>query len=225
MGPPRPGDGAGRRDALELNIYYIPTDPELAATQVEEPYGDLVRLVKSKVRIPVAVKLSPYFTALANVALCMVQAGAGGLVLFNRFCQPELDLDTMEMSPHLSLSTPQELLLRLHWVAILYGQVGADLAVTGGVHSAQQVLKALMAGAKVTMMTSALLKHGIGHLTQVRDNVVRWMEGHGYTAIRQMQGSLSRRAVAEPNAADRANYQTMLRSYALRTPAGISPGC
>src|SRR5262249_48224841 len=143
------------------------------------------------------------------------RSGADGLVLFNRFYQPEFDLEKLEVVPYLVLSTPHELLLRLHWVAILHGAVQTDLAVTGGVHTAGDVLKAMMAVARIVMMTSAVLKHGINHLTSVRDQLVRWMEEHEYQSIRQMQGSMSYRAVADPAAFERANYMKVLRSYAL----------
>jgi len=202
-------------DALELNIYYLPTEPKRTSEEVEQSYCDLVSLVKANVHIPVAVKLSPYFTAIANLAARLGRAGADGLVLFNRFYQPDFDLDNLEVTPILTLSTPQELLLRLHWVAILYGRVQADLAVTGGVHEAKDVLKSMMAGAKVAMMTSALLKHGIGHLARVRSDLLRWMEEHEYDSIRQMQGSMSQRTVGNPAAFERANYMKVLRSYAL----------
>jgi dihydroorotate dehydrogenase (fumarate) len=202
-------------DALELNIYYLPTDPNLTSEKMEERYCDLVTLVKSNIRIPVAVKLSPYFTALANLGDRLSHAGADALVLFNRFYQPDIDLDQLEITPSLTLSSPYELLLRLHWVAILYAHVHCDLAVTGGIHEAKDVLKAMMAGAKVAMMTSALLKRGIGHLNTVRTDLIRWMEEHDYESIRQMQGSMSYRKVANPAALERANYMKVLRSYSL----------
>ena len=151
-------------DAIELNIYSIVSDPELTAGRVEEGYAGLVREVKQSVRVPVAVKLSPFFSAPANMAKQLDGAGANALVLFNRFYQPDLDLELLEVVPSLTLSSPEELLLRLHWVAIIFGRVGADLAITGGVHSAHDVLKAVMAGARVTMMTSALLHNGIDHV-------------------------------------------------------------
>jgi dihydroorotate dehydrogenase (fumarate) len=202
-------------DALELNIYHLPTDPRRSSEEVEQSYYDLVKLVKANVHIPVAVKLGPYFSALANVAAWLSRAGADALVLFNRFYQPDFDVDELEVTPTLALSTPQELLLRLHWVAILYGRIQVDLAVTGGVHEAKDVLKAMMAGAKVAMMTSALLKRGIGHLSSVRTDLLRWMEEHDYQSIQQMQGSMSYRKVADPGAFERANYMKVLRSYAL----------
>jgi len=206
-------------DALELNVYYVPTDPLLTGVQVEEMYADLVRDVKATVTIPVAVKLGHAFTALANVARHLDLAGANAFVLFNRFYLPDFDLERLEVAPRLTLSSPHELLLRLHWVAILYGHVKADLAVTGGVHGSAQVLKAMMAGARVAMMTSALLQNGIAYLTRVRSDVLEWMETHEYSSIAQMQGSMSYRSVAEPAAFERANYMKVLSSYALRTGA------
>jgi dihydroorotate dehydrogenase (fumarate) len=203
-------------DALELNVYYIPTDPEVTAAEVERMYVDLVHDVAASVRIPVAVKLGHSFSAMANLARRLEQAGARALVLFNRFYQPDFDLEQLQVVPRLTLSSPYELLLRVHWVAILYGHVRADLAVTGGVHTAQDVLKAMMAGARVAMMTSALLKHGIDLLRLVRANLVAWMEAHEYESIRQMQGSMSYRSVAEPAEFERANYLKVLGSYVLR---------
>ena len=206
-------------DALELNVYYVPTDPLLTGVQVERMYTDLVRDVKASVSIPVAVKLGHSFTALANVARHLDLVGVDGLVLFNRFYLPDFDLERLEVTPRLTLSSPHELLIRLHWVAILYGHVTADLAVTGGVHGSAQVLKAMMAGARVAMMTSALLQHGIPYLARVREDVLEWMDAHEYASIAQMQGSMSYRSVAEPAAFERANYMKVLSSYALRTGA------
>jgi dihydroorotate dehydrogenase (fumarate) len=203
-------------DALELNCYFIPTDPLVTGAEVETMYEDLVRDVRVSVGIPVAVKLSPFFSALPNVALRLERAGADGLVLFNRFYQPDLDVERLEVVPNLMLSTPAELRLRVRWAAILFGQVTADLGITGGVHGAEDVLKAMMAGARVVMLASALLAHGIGHLARVEAALVRWMEDHEYESVRQMQGSLSQRSVAEPAAFERANYLKVLRSYALR---------
>jgi dihydroorotate dehydrogenase (fumarate) len=202
-------------DALELNIYSIPTDPEVWAWKVEQGYCDLVRQIKSHLKIPVAVKLSPFFTAPVNAARRLQEAGADALVLFNRFYQPDFDLETLTVTPTLTLSTPQELLLRLHWVALLYGRVRADLAITGGVHGATDVLKAMMAGANVAMMTSVLLKQGIEHLMKVHADLVRWMEEHGYESIRQMRGSMSQRSAPDPGAFERANYMKVLRSFSL----------
>ena len=204
-------------DALELNVYYIPTDPEMTSTQVEQMYLDLVRDVKATLKIPVAVKLGHAFTATANLVRRLDQAGADALVLFNRFYQPDFDLENLEAAPRLTLSNSYELLLRIHWVAILYGRIKADLAITGGVHTAEDVLKAMMSGARVAMMTSALLKNGIGHLAKVRGDLLAWMEEHEYASIREMQGSMSYRSVAQPAAFERGNYMKVLSSYALKS--------
>ncbi|HEV2176166.1 MAG TPA: dihydroorotate dehydrogenase-like protein [Terriglobia bacterium] len=205
-------------DAVELNIYFLPTQPDVRSAEVEFNYCHLVREVKSAVQIPVAVKLSPYFSAPANMGRLLDQAGAGALVLFNRFYQPDFDLDNLEVVPSLTLSSSYELLLRLHWVAILYGNIRAELAVTGGVHTAEDVLKAMMAGAQVAMMTSALLQHGIGHFEKVLAGLRQWMEDHEYESIKQMRGSMAMRSVANPSAFERSNYMRVLSSYALRMP-------
>ena len=203
-------------DALELNVYYIATDPDMSGPQVEQMYADLVRDVRGSLKIPIAVKLGPYFSSMASVARRLDQAGANGLVLFNRFYQPDFDLEKLEVTPNLNLSRSEELRLRLCWVAILSGRIKADMAITGGVHTAEDVIKSMMAGAKVAMMTSALLKNGIEHLKTVREGIAAWMEKHEYASIRQMQGSMSQKSVAEPAAFVRANYMKVLRSYALR---------
>ena len=203
-------------DALELNVYYIATDPDMSGAQVEQMYADLVRDVRASLKIPIAVKLGPYFSSMASVARRLDQAGANGLVLFNRFYQPDFDLEKLEVTPNLNLSRSEELRLRLCWVAILSGRIKADMAITGGVHTAEDVIKSMMAGAKVAMMTSALLKNGIEHLKTVREGITAWMEKHEYASIRQMQGSMSQKSVAEPAAFVRANYMKVLRSYALR---------
>ena len=203
-------------DALELNVYYIPTDPEMSGAQVEQMYADLVRDMRASVKIPVAVKLGPYFSALASMARRLDQAGANGLVLFNRFYQPDFDLEKLEVTPNLVLSRSDELRLRLTWVGILYGRVKADMAITGGVHTAEDAIKSMMAGARVAMMTSALLRNGIPHLKTVLGGVADWMEKHEYVSIRQMQGSMSQKSVAEPAAFERANYMKVLSSYALK---------
>jgi len=208
-------------DALELNVYFIPTDPLVAGAAVEAMYLDLVRDVRLHVGIPLAVKLPHFLSAIPNMAHQLDLAGADGLVLFNRFYQPDFDLDALEVVPNLTLSNPAELRLRLRWVAILYGHVEADLAITGGVHDAQDVLKAMMAGASVAMMTSALLRHGVEHLGAVTLDLRRWMEEHEYVSIRQMRGSMSQQHVAEPAAFERANYLKVLRSYALRMRPGV----
>jgi dihydroorotate dehydrogenase (fumarate) len=203
-------------DALELNIFYISTDPQMTGDHVEKVYCELAANVKASVRIPVAVKLGLYFSSMPNMTWRLDQTGVDGLVLFNRFYQPDFDLEKLEVVPTLILSSSYELLIRLHWVAILYGHVRADLAVTGGVHTAEDVLKAMMAGARVTMMTSALLRYGIRHLTEVRADLLAWMEEHEYESIRQMQGSMSQQSVENPAAFVRANYMKVLSSYSLR---------
>jgi len=211
---------AAGADALELNIYYVPTDPDMSAADVESRYVHLVRDVKASLRIPVAVKIGHAFSAPANLARRLDGAGADGLVLFNRFYLPDFDLERLEVVPRLTLSSSHELLVRLHWIAILYGHVGADLAVTGGVHTGEDALKAMMAGGRVAMTTSALLKHGIDHLRTMRSQIVEWMEGHEYASIHEMQGSMSYRSVREPAAFERANYMKVLSSYALPTDGG-----
>lgn len=201
-------------DALELNVHYVPTDPALTAAEVERMHAELVRDVKASVGIPVAVKVGHAWTAIASVAAQLEQAGADALVLFNRFYLPDFDLDNLEVVPRLTLSSSHELLVRLHWTAILWGTVALDLAVTGGVHTPEDVLKSMMAGARVAMMASALLQNGVGHLTAVKAGVLRWMEAHEYESISQMQGSMSYRSVREPAAFERANYMKVLSSYA-----------
>ena len=204
-------------DALELNIFYLANDAKLSGEQVEELYTSLVSHVRASVRIPVAVKLAPYFSAMASMAKKLDHAGADALVLFNRFYQPDFDLEALDVQPSLSLSTSNELLLRLHWVATLYGQVKADMAITGGVHTAQDLLKAMMAGAKVAMVTSAILKNGIEHMETMLADLRAWMEEHEYESIQQMQGSMSRKSVADPTAFSRANYLKVLSSYSVRS--------
>lgn len=201
--------------ALELNIYDIVVDPNHAGSKVENEYCELVKQVKKSVRIPVAVKLSPFFTSIANVAKRLDEAGADGLVLFNRFYQPDIDIDTMEIVPSLKLSQPRELSLRLHWVGILYGSVAASIAITGGVHSGRDVIKAVMAGAHVAMMTSAFFENGMRHANVVLHEMTRWMEEHEYESVTQMRGSMSRRSVPNPSGFDRANYVKVLSSFTL----------
>jgi len=200
-------------DALELNMYYVAADPSQTSVDVEQMYLDLVRQVKSNLRIPVAVKLGHHFSAFANMAQKLDQVGADALVLFNRFYQPDFDLESLEVVPDLNLSSSYELRLRLRWVAILHGRVKTDLAVTGGVHTAEDVIKAVMAGANVAMVTSALLQLGTGHVQTVLSNLEHWMEEHEYESIKQMHGSMSQKSVAQPAAFERANYMRVLRTY------------
>lgn len=200
-------------DALELNLYYLPTDSALTASDIEAAQLDLVAAVKSSVKIPLAVKLSPYYTSLPNFAKRLAEAGADGLVLFNRFYQPDFDLETLDVLHSLDLSTSSDLRLPLRWVSILYGHVSADLALTSGVHTAQDALKAMMAGAKVAMMASNLLHEGERIVATMLNEMGWWMETHEYESIRQMQGSMSRKSVAEPAAFERANYMKVLNSW------------
>jgi len=202
-------------DALELNTYYLAADPSQESMDVEQMYLDLVREIKGSVRIPVTIKLGHQFSAFAKMAHKLDQAGANGLVLFNRFYEPDFDLENLEVMPDVKLSTPYDLRIRLRWIAILYGNIKADLALTGGVHSATDVIKAVMAGARVAMTTSALLEHGIDYLGKLLRDLADWMEEHEYESVQQMLGSMSQRAVAQPAALERANYMRVLRSYRL----------
>jgi dihydroorotate dehydrogenase (fumarate) len=203
-------------DALELNVYYVPTDPAMSGSEVEAMYLDLVSDVVGGVKIPVAVKLTPFLSAPAYIARQLGEAGARGLVLFNRFYQPDIDLDKLEVVPALNLSGPVTLRLRLRWAAILHGHTTADIAITGGVHSAQDVLKCMMTGAKVAMMASAVLRHGPEHVQTVLRELKAWMDLHEYESIQLMQGSMSQRTCADPAAFERANYMKVLRSYSLK---------
>jgi dihydroorotate dehydrogenase (fumarate) len=200
-------------DALELNVYYLPTDPDLPGTEVEQMTVDTVQAVRQQVNIPLAVKMVPFFSSIPNVAKRLAEAGANALVLFNRFYQPDLDIENLEVVPHLVLSNSDELRLPLRWTAILYGRVPVDLAITTGVHTYQDVLKGLMAGAKVTMMASELLQNGLGRIGQILQELQAWMEEHEYASVQQMIGSMSQKNVAEPAAFERANYMKVLDSY------------
>jgi dihydroorotate dehydrogenase (fumarate) len=200
-------------DALELNLYYLATDPELSGSELEDSYFTLVGDVCKSIKIPVAVKLSPFLTAIPNVAKRLANAGAKGLVLFNRFYQPEIDLETLEVVPNLVLSNSNDLRLPLRWIAILYGRIQADLALTSGIHTAEDVLKAMMAGASVAMMTSELLQNGFGRVPAILTDIEKWMDEHEYSSIQQMKGSLSQKTVKEPAAFERANYMKILNSF------------
>jgi len=202
-------------DALELNIYYLATDPNVTGVELEDRYVQLVQSVRSSVRIPLAVKLSPFFTALSHMAQRLVEAGANGLVLFNRFYQPDFDLETMEVVPNLTLSRPEELRLPLRWIAILYGRVKADLALTTGVHSGGDIAKSILAGAAVAMTTSAVLLHGAKHAVTMLAELQQWMEEHEYASVAQMRGAMSQQSVTEPAAFERASYAKVLSSFDL----------
>jgi len=199
-------------DAIECNIYYIPTDPEVSSSAVEQTYIDILREVKIAVKIPIAVKLSPFFSNMANMAKRLDEAGADALVLFNRFYQPDINLDELEIQPNVLLSTPQDLRLPLTWIGILYGRIRANLAATSGVHGPEDVVKLLMVGADVTMLCSALLKNGINHLSRIEAGVVEWMEKHEYESVQQMKGSISQIRCPNPSAFERAQYMKAVKS-------------
>lgn len=198
---------------IELNIYYIPADLTTTGREVEQRYVDIVAAVKAAVTVPVAVKLSPFFSAIGSMAKALDDAGADALVLFNRFYQPDFDLDKLEVAPNLQLSTPDEIRLPLLWLAVLYGRLRASLGATRGVHTPIEVVKYVMAGADAVMTTSALLKNGVGYLGTLHDGLKAWMEVHGYESVTQMKGSMSQRNVADPTAFERANYIKTLESY------------
>ena len=200
-------------DALELNIYYLPTSTEISGVEIEMLYLDILAAVRQVVNIPVAVKLSPFFSSTAYMANRLVENGADGLVLFNRFYQPDFDLENLQVSPRLVLSSSDDLRLPLRWVAILFDRLKADLAITSGIHSSQDIIKGLMAGAKVTMMASELLQNGVRRIGQVLNELVTWLQEHEYESVAQMIGAMSQKHCAEPAAFERANYMKMLQSY------------
>lgn len=205
-------------DALELNIYFIPTDTKLGAQDLEAAYTHLVKLIREQIHIPLAVKLGPSFSSLPNFASNLVKAGANGLVLFNRFYQPSLDIETMDVLPDLELSTSSDLRLPLRWTAILYSRIQADIALSSGVHTPEDVVKAVMAGANVAMSTSALLHNGPDYARELVKGLAEYMEKFEYESVSQMRGSMSQKNVAEPAAFERANYMKILNSYNPRLP-------
>ena len=200
-------------DAIELNIYYISTDPTMTSAEVEELYLNIVREVRATVKIPVAVKVGPFFSSFANMAVRLVEAGADALVIFNRFYQPDIDLEALEVVPNLRLSRSDEMRLPLRWTAILHGRLDADIAITRGVHTHEDVLKGLMAGAAITCMTSELLRNGPGRINEIVGGLRQWMDEHEYVSVEQMRGSMSQRNVAQPDAFMRANYMKVLQSW------------
>jgi dihydroorotate dehydrogenase (fumarate) len=206
--------------ALELNVFYIPSGLDEDGRQVEQRYLDIVKTVKAAVTIPVAIKLGPFFSAMGHMARQLDQAGANALVLFNRFYQPDFDLETRQVVPNLELSTPREIRLPLLWIAILHGRIRASLAATTGVHSVDEVVKYVMAGADAVMTTSALLANGIAHLGRLVGALGEWMDARGYASVAQMRGSMSQQRVADPTAFQRANYIRILESY--RSPADLT---
>ena len=199
--------------AIELNVYFLAADPADTAATVEQRYLDLVASVRASTRIPVAVKVAPYFSAMASMAARLVGAGAAGLVLFNRFVQPDIMLEELEVAPHLVLSTSDELRLALRWIAILHGRVAASLAATGGAHTPEDVLKLLLAGADCVMVASSLLKRGPQHVATLVRGVEGWMREREYESVAQLKGSLSQRACPDPDAFERSNYMKALKSY------------
>lgn len=200
-------------DALELNIYFIPTDTNITSVEVENKYLNILKSVKSNVTIPVAVKIGPFFSSMANMAKMLDDAGADALVLFNRFYQPDIDLDSLDIVPNILLSTPQAMRLPLRWVAILHGRLKASLAATSGIHDAKDVLKMLMVGADVAMLCSVLLKKGPDHVAVILKEMEQWMAEHDYESVRQMRGSMSQKACSNPAAFERAHYIRALKSY------------
>ena len=204
---------AAGADAIELNVYSVPTHPNVTGADVEQSFVDVAQAVRGAVSIPVSVKLSPYFSSLPNMAARLEAGGVDGLVLFNRFYQPDVDLETLEVVPNLLLSTPQALRLPLRWIAILRGQVGVSLAATSGVHWAHDVLKMLLVGADVTMLCSTLLRHGLETIHKIEMGMWEWMERHEYDSVQQMQGSLSQRNSPNPATFERSQYVRTLHSY------------
>lgn len=200
-------------DALELNIYNIPTDPDMPGEIVEDSYLNILRAVRSEVKIPIAVKLSPFFSNFANMAKRFDACGANGLVLFNRFYQPDIDLEDLQVKPNILLSTPMAMRLPLRWIAILHGRLNASLAATSGIHRASDVLKMLMVGADVTMLCSTVLRHGFPQIAHIESDLIRWLEEHEYESIEQLKGSMSQKNCAEPTAFERAQYVKGLATF------------
>jgi dihydroorotate dehydrogenase (fumarate) len=205
-------------DALELNIYRIPTHIQISGDTIEKEYIDVVRRVRAATPIPLAVKLSPYFSNFANIADCFDALGVHGLVLFNRFYQPDVDIEKMEVAPNLTLSTPADMRLALHWIGILYGKIRASLAATSGIYQATDVLKLIMAGADVTMLCSALMRHGITHIQRIEMELADWLKAHGYESLGQLKGTMSQNNCPDPSAFERAQYVRGLSSYTSLFP-------
>jgi dihydroorotate dehydrogenase (fumarate) len=200
-------------DALELNIYKIPTRTKVTGSTIEKGYIDVVRTVRLQTTLPLAVKLSPYFSNFANMAAAFDAIGADALVLFNRFYQPDIDVEKMEVTPNLTLSVPSDMRLALHWIGILYGKIRANLAATSGIYQATDVIKMVMAGADVTMLCSALMRHGIQHIQKVEMEVAAWLEKHNYKSLAEIRGIMSQKNCADPSAFERAQYVRGLSSH------------
>jgi dihydroorotate dehydrogenase (fumarate) len=205
-------------DALELNIYTIPTRAELTGPTIEDVYTDTVRCVRAATKIPLAVKLSPYFSSFANIAASFDALHVDALVLFNRFYQPDIDLEKMDVAPNLTLSTPADMRLPLHWIGILYGKLRATLAATSGIYQAQDVIKLVMAGADVTMLCSALMRHGIAHIQRIEMDLAAWLREHKYKSLSQLKGIMSQQNCPDPSAFERAQYVRGLSSYTSLFP-------
>lgn len=205
-------------DGLELNIYKIPTLTEVIGSTIENIYIDIVRSVRAATKIPLAVKLSPYFSSFANIATSLDALNVDGIVLFNRFYQPDIDLEKMEVAPNLTLSTPADMRLPLHWIGILYGKIRANLAATSGIYQAQDVIKLVMAGADVTMLCSALMRYGITHIQRVEMDLASWLEQHHHTSLRELKGIMSQQNCPDPSAFERAQYVRGLSSYTSLFP-------
>lgn len=202
-------------DAIELNIYYIPTDSNMLGSEVEQQYIDILKAVKGAVKIPVALKLSPFFSNFSNMAKRLDEAGADSLVLFNRFYQPDIDLDEFEVTPNLLLSQSSAMRLPMRWIAILKDNIKADLAATSGIHTGTDVIKMLMVGANATMLCSSLLKHGINHVKNIEDHMKQWMREHDYKSVSEMQGSMSQQKTGNPSSFERAQYMKAITKYQL----------
>jgi dihydroorotate dehydrogenase (fumarate) len=200
-------------DAIELNIYSIPTDLDTTSADIEQIYINILQEVKASVSIPVALKLSPYFSNMANMAKRLSEAGADGLVLFNRFYQPDIDIEELEVRPNVLLSTPQDLRLPMRWIALLYGRVPVDFAATSGIHKAPDVIRMLMAGASVTMIVSSLLRHGIGHLSTIEQDLRVWLKDNDYDSLKQLRGSMSQLRCPNPSEFERAQYMKAVQTY------------
>jgi len=205
-------------DALELNLYKISTRTDVTSNTTENIYIDIVRSVRAATKIPLAVKLSPYFSNFANMAASLDALNVDGLVLFNRFYQPDIDLEKMEVAPNLTLSTPADMRLPLHWIGILYGRIRANLAATSGIYQAHDVIKVMMAGADVTMLCSALMRHGITHIQRIEMDLTAWLEQHGYKSLRELKGVMSQKNCPDPSAFERAQYVRGLSSYTSLFP-------
>jgi len=210
-------------DAIELNIYNVPTNPDQTADEIENDYLTIVASVKAQVKIPVAVKLSPFFTNFTRFAQSLDRNGANALVLFNRFYQPDIELETLEISPNILLSTPMAMRLPMRWIALLYGRIGANLAATSGIHRASDALKMLMAGADVTMLCSVLLRRGINHICVIEQEMREWMEEHEYESVEQLKGSMSQKNCPDPSAFERAQYMRALSTYPANSSSTAPP--